>query len=252
MLSHANVLSSVRAVMGAWRWQDDDVLVHSLPLTDQHGLTGVHATLLSGSRAVIEPALAPAALCAAIAAEAATVLFAVPAVYEHLLSWERRRIGRFLVAAPGDLGLRPTLAAALGPGGGSDRNRTLGALRDDRIGLRHLQSVRRPTPARVGGHPLPGVEVVVADSDGEPLEDGADGEVLVRGPQVFDGYWRDDHASGESLRPDGWFRTGDIGRFDPADGYLSITGRVKKLTISGGLDVYPQELVAIAQQDRER
>jgi malonyl-CoA/methylmalonyl-CoA synthetase len=71
---------------------------------------------------------------------------------------------------------------------------------------------------------------------------------VLRGPQVFSGYWNLPDATGESFYSGGWFRTGDIGRVDPDDGYLTITGRSKELIISGGLNVYPRE-VELALED---
>ena len=87
-LTHANLLSSFRAAMWAWRWSADDILVHALPFSHQHGLSGVHITLLAGSRAVVHSKFDPARLCAAIESEGATVLFAVPAIYEKLAAWK--------------------------------------------------------------------------------------------------------------------------------------------------------------------
>jgi malonyl-CoA/methylmalonyl-CoA synthetase len=92
-------------------------------------------------------------------------------------------------------------------------------------------------PGRVGWA-LPGIEMRL---------DGDDGEILVRGPQVFEGYWRRPEATAEALTPDGWFRTGDLGRIDPDDASLEITGRSKELIISGGLNVYPREVEAVLE-----
>lgn len=71
---------------------------------------------------------------------------------------------------------------------------------------------------------------------------------MLRGPQVFSGYWNLPEATEEGFYPGGWFRTGDIGRVDPDDGYLTITGRSKEMIISGGLNVYPRE-VELALED---
>ena len=65
--------------------------------------------------------------------------------------------------------------------------------------------------------------------------------IEVRGPNVFQGYWRMPEKTAEELRPDGWFVTGDLGRFDD-DGYLTIVGRQKDLIITGGYNVYPKEV----------
>ena len=71
---------------------------------------------------------------------------------------------------------------------------------------------------------------------------GADGEIQLRGPHVFAGYWDDPAGSQAAFTPDGWFRTGDIGTLDPATGHLVIRGRTKEMIISGGLNVYPREV----------
>jgi malonyl-CoA/methylmalonyl-CoA synthetase len=82
------------------------------------------------------------------------------------------------------------------------------------------------------GFPLPGVEVRLA----EPT-----GEILLRGPNVFPGYWGREDATRDAFTAEGWFRSGDIGARDP-DGYLRIVGRAKELIISGGYNVYPREV----------
>jgi malonyl-CoA/methylmalonyl-CoA synthetase len=92
------------------------------------------------------------------------------------------------------------------------------------------------------GLPLPGVEVrVTAPGTEDPLPPGEIGDVELRGPNVFQGYWKMPEKTAEDLRPDGFFRTGDLGRFD-TDGYLTIVGRSKDLIISGGFNIYPKEV----------
>ena len=77
---------------------------------------------------------------------------------------------------------------------------------------------------------------------------GTDGEIQLRGPQVFAGYWHDATATAEAFTADGWFRTGDLGVIDPACGHLVIRGRTKELIISGGLNVYPREVELALEQ----
>jgi malonyl-CoA/methylmalonyl-CoA synthetase len=248
-LTHANLLSSIRGVMLAWRWQPDDVLVHALPLTHQHGLGGVHATLLAGSRAVIHTRFDPAALCAAIRAEWATVLFAVPAIYERLVAWEAvadADLSSLRLAVSGSAPLSPALAERVAA--------LLGQLPLERYGSTEAGlDVSNPYegPRRVGtvGLPLPGVELAIVDGTGALVPNGSDGEIVLRGPQVFSGYAGQPEATAAAFYPGGWFRSGDIGRVDPADGYLTITGRAKELIITGGLNVYPREVeLALEEQ----
>ena len=92
------------------------------------------------------------------------------------------------------------------------------------------------------GMPLPGVEVIVTDPDtGETLPHGEVGMIEVRGPNVFAGYWRMPEKTAEELRGNGFFISGDLGRFDE-DGYVHIVGRGKDLIITGGYNVYPKEI----------
>jgi malonyl-CoA/methylmalonyl-CoA synthetase len=241
-LTHANLLSSIRAAMLAWRWSADDVLVHSLPLSHQHGLGGVHATLLAGSRAVLRSRFDPAATCESIAAARASVLFAVPAMYERLMAWDgldAADLGTLRLMVSGSAPLSPALAARI--------EERLGDLPLERYGTTEtgldvsnpLTGARRPGTV---GLPLPGVECEVADDAGVPLAPGERGEIVLRGPQVFGGYRGDPETTAAAFHPGGWFRTGDVGRFDPEDGYLEITGRLKELIITGGMNVYPREV----------
>lgn len=93
------------------------------------------------------------------------------------------------------------------------------------------------------GRPLPGIDVRITDENGAQLSVGAIGNVEVKGPNVFKGYWRMPEKTAAEFRPDGYFVTGDLGQFEP-DGYLRLVGRAKDLIISGGLNVYPKEIEA--------
>ena len=99
------------------------------------------------------------------------------------------------------------------------------------------------------GIPLPGVltRIRATDPPADPGANGtadfrADGEIQLRGPQVFAGYWQDPSATEAAFTTDGWFRTGDIGAVDPVTGHLMIRGRTKEMIITGGLNVYPAEV----------
>jgi malonyl-CoA/methylmalonyl-CoA synthetase len=92
------------------------------------------------------------------------------------------------------------------------------------------------------GFPLPNIDVRVADPEtGTPCAPGEVGVIEVKGPNVFRGYWRNPEKTKTEFRQDGFFMTGDLGRFDER-GYLHIVGRVKDLIITGGYNVYPREV----------
>jgi malonyl-CoA/methylmalonyl-CoA synthetase len=103
------------------------------------------------------------------------------------------------------------------------------------------------------GQALPGVNVRVMRADGSACDVGEVGEVQVKGPNVFAGYWRMPEKTLEEFTSDGWFKTGDLGRWGGVtpqgqpipDSYLSIVGRSKDLIISGGYNVYPKEIESV-------
>ena len=240
-LSNSNLLSSIRAAMLAWRWGADDTLVHALPLSHQHGLGGVHATLLAGSRAVIHSRFDPGTLAGSVEAERATIMFAVPAVYRRLVDDPAVRPSSFAslrLAISGSAPLSPVLFGRAAGLVGMEPLERYGTTETGLDTSNLYEGSRKPGTV---GLPLPGVERAISGPDGEPLEAGQDGEIVFRGPQVFGGY-ADPEDSGPAFYPGGWFRTGDIGRVDPSDGFLTITGRGKEVIISGGLNVYPREV----------
>jgi malonyl-CoA/methylmalonyl-CoA synthetase len=240
-LSHGNVLASIRAVMMAWGWERDEVLVHALPLSHQHGLGGLHATLLAGSHAVLEPRFEPEGFCERAAAVGATAVMAVPTIWERLDEWEgsaRAALARLRIGISGSAPLPAALAIRV--------RAWLGQLPLERYGSTEaglnlsnpLRGERKPGSV---GYPLPGIEVRILDSGGADVAPGEDGELVVRGPQVFDGYLRRPRET-EAAFTDGWFRTGDVARQDPSDGSIAITGRGKDMIITGGLNVFPREV----------
>ncbi|HEY5013590.1 MAG TPA: AMP-binding protein, partial [Acidimicrobiia bacterium] len=91
------------------------------------------------------------------------------------------------------------------------------------------------------GPPLPGVEVVLRDADGSEVLVGDPGEIWVRGPNVFAGYWQDPESTARVIDADGWLHTGDLAITDD-DGWLRIVDRAKDLIIVSGFNVYPAEV----------
>jgi long-chain acyl-CoA synthetase len=91
------------------------------------------------------------------------------------------------------------------------------------------------------GLPIPSTEVIIAGDDGNPLPTGEVGEICIRGPQVMEGYWQRPAETAEVMLPEGWLRTGDIGRMDE-DGYVFIEDRKKDMILVSGFNVYPNEI----------
>jgi malonyl-CoA/methylmalonyl-CoA synthetase len=236
MLSSANLLASATAVRIAWRWTARDRLVLALPLFHIHGLgVGLHGTLVAGASAVLLPRFEVDAVLDAAERYDATLFFGVPTMYARLAASPRAgELGRLRLCVSGSAPLPADLHRALEERAGQ---RVL-----ERYGMTETaMNVSNPYDGerRAGsvGLPLPGVELRLA----------ADGEIELRGPNVFRGYWEREQATAESFTEDGWFRTGDLGSLD-ADGYLRIEGRSKELIITGGYNVYPREVEDVLRE----
>jgi len=94
------------------------------------------------------------------------------------------------------------------------------------------------------GLPIPSTEVRICDDDGNDVEPGTAGEICIRGPQVMEGYWQNEEETANVMLPDGWFRSGDIGRMD-ADGFVYIEDRKKDMILVSGFNVYPNEIEGV-------
>ena len=242
VLTHSNLVAGAEALRRAWSWSENDRLVLALPLFHMHGLgVGLHGTLHSGASAVLQPSFDPETVLDAIRDHEATLFFGVPTMYHRLARSERApELGALRLAVSGSAPL---------PAGLHRRLETLTGLRVlERYGMTEtvmlvsnpLDGDRRPGSV---GFPLPGVELRIQRSGESPgcgpeVPDGSPGEIWVRGPNVFSGYWR---RPGTGPGAGGWFGTGDIGRRD-ADGYLHLEGRTGELIITGGYNVYPREV----------
>lgn len=95
------------------------------------------------------------------------------------------------------------------------------------------------------GLPIPSTEVSVRDDDGNAVPQGGSGELCVRGPQVMKGYWQRPDETANVMLPDGWLRTGDVGRMDE-EGWFYIEDRKKDMITVSGFKVYPNEVEAVA------
>jgi malonyl-CoA/methylmalonyl-CoA synthetase len=171
-----------------------------------------------------------------------TVFFGVPTIYSRLADIEEetaRDVGRSVKlfvsgSAPLPAVLLERFAERFG-------QRIL-----ERYGMTEtLMTIGNPVDGeRRGGSvglPLPGVEARVVGPNDTPLPDATVGELQVRGPTVFSGYWRRSADTAAAFTTDGWFRTGDLAE-RASDGYFTLRGRRTDLIISGGFNVYPREV----------
>jgi malonyl-CoA/methylmalonyl-CoA synthetase len=232
LLSHGNLLSSAAALRLAWRWTERDRLVLALPLFHAHGLAvGLNGTLLSGASAVLLPRFDAATVLDAAQTHQATLFFGVPTMYARLAAEPRAaELSRLRLCVSGSAPLSAALHQRIEELSGQRILERYGMTETLMLTSNPHDGERRPGTV---GLPLPGVEL--------RLNDGDRGEILVRGPNVFAGYWRNPEATRAVLDKDGWFHTGDVGELDDA-GYLRISGRSRELIITGGYNVYPREV----------
>lgn len=240
MVTHGNLSSNALALHSAWRFRPGDVLLHALPLFHVHGLfVALHTALLNASRILFLPRFDVGPVLERL--PKATVFMGVPTYYVRLLA--EPKLDRALCK---QIRLFVSGSAPLLPETFAEFQRRTGHAILERYGMTETgmntsnpyDGERRPGTV---GFALPGIEVRVAKHDGTVLPTGEIGQIQVRGPNVMAGYWGMPERRVEDFTDDGFFRTGDLGRFD-ADGYLSIVGREKDLVISGGYNVYPKEI----------
>ncbi|MGV6813101.1 MAG: malonate--CoA ligase [Brevirhabdus sp.] len=241
MMSHANLLSNTKVLAELWQFTESDVLVHALPIFHTHGLfVATNIMLLVGGAMRFLPKFDMEHVLEAL--PTATSMMGVPTFYTRLLDEQRfdrehARHMRLFIS-----GSAPLLADTHAAFEARTGHRIL-----ERYGMTETcMNASNPYDGerRAGtvGPPLPGVEIIITDPEtGQPVPDGEIGMVEVRGPNVFSGYWKMPEKTREELRENGFFITGDLGRFGK-DGYLTIVGRGKDLIISGGFNIYPKEV----------
>ncbi|WP_425090809.1 malonate--CoA ligase [Tropicimonas sp. S265A] len=241
MLTQQNLLSNAQALVEAWRFTSDDVLLHALPVFHAHGLFVATNTLaLAGGALIFLPKFETDTVIQRL--PEATAMMGVPTFYTRLLDtpeFTRDLVGHMRLFISGSA---PLLAETHERFEARTGHRIL-----ERYGMTET-SMNTSNPyegeRRAGtvGFPLPGVEAKVCDPEtGATLPQGEIGVLEVRGPNVFKGYWQMPEKTAAELREDGFFITGDMARID-ADGYVHIVGRGKDLIISGGYNIYPKEI----------
>jgi malonyl-CoA/methylmalonyl-CoA synthetase len=248
VLTHNNFLANAATLVSCWNITAADRYLAVLPLFHVHGLAnGVCAWLASGCRMRLVERFEHARAAELFDAFAPTLFFGVPTIYVRLLTLPpatARRIGghvRLFVSGSAPLPV-PVFDAF--------RDR-FGHTILERYGMSEtLMLISNPysgerRPGTVG-FPLPGVSVRIVDGTNAPVADGEVGQVLARGPNVFQGYWRQAEATAAAFT-DGWFRTGDMAR-RAADGYVTLCGRASDLIISGGFNIYPREIEEFLQE----
>ena len=180
-----------------------------------------------------------------------TILPAVPPVYRRLMDEAKKRgvsLEGIRYAVSGAMNLPPELVAEWEEASGGFMVEGYGLTEcAPLVSCNPLNDTRR---AGFIGVPFPSTDIRVVDPEtGEDMPDGEEGELWVKGPQRFAGYWKREDETAKTITPDGWLRTGDIVRLDE-DYFIQIVDRIKEVIITGGFNVSPTEVeVALKQHD---
>jgi len=242
VLTHNNFASNALNLVTCWQISSADRFLLSLPLFHVHGLgNGLHCWLATGCRMRLLERFEHQKAVDEFLDFRPTLFFGVPAMYVRLLDFPReqaREIGGFMRLFVS--GSAPLPA------------QTFEAFRDlfghaplERYGMSEtIMNISNPyigerRPGSVG-LPLPGVSVRLLDAEGRAVAGGETGEVYLKGPNIFAGYWRRDDATRAAF-VDGYFKTGDLA-VRSTDGYYTLCGRKSDLIISGGFNIYPREI----------
>jgi malonyl-CoA/methylmalonyl-CoA synthetase len=243
MITHGNLLANAETLSEAWQWRADDIMLHALPVFHIHGLfVATHLPVLNNSTIRFLSRFAPDTVIQNL--PQSTVYMGVPTNYTRLLQAEAFnrdtcRNMRLFTSGSAPL-LKQTFEQMVEQTGHRIVER-YGMTETGMNTSNPLDGDRKPGTV---GPALPGVEARIVDEQGRVVAIKEPGNLEIRGPNVFKGYWQMPEKTAEEFTADGFFKTGDVASID-ADGYISIVGRDKDMVISGGLNVYPKEIESI-------
>ncbi len=240
MLSHGNLASNATVLVDLWGFSRDDCLLHALPVYHVHGLfVALGCVFMAGASMRWLPGFDTDEVLAQL--PQSTSMMGVPTFYTRLLNrptFDAAACAHMRLFVSGSAPLLPETFTAFEQRTGHTILERYGMTETGMNTSNPLKGARR---AGTVGPSLPGVEVRVCGENGATLPTGEVGDLQVRGPNVFIGYWNLPEKTAAEFTDDGFFMTGDKALID-AEGYVSIVGRSKDMVITGGLNVYPREI----------
>jgi len=245
MLTHANLLSNIEQAQSAEGQEvlASDVALGVLPMFHIFGLNVVLGIALhAGASVVLVERFDPVSAVETIRDRKVTVIAGAPTMFGALMSLPRasaRDLASVRLALTGAAPLPPEIAAGFAERFNIPLRQGYGLTEAAPVVTASVLD-GDPRPFSIG-QVLPGVEVRLVDEEGEDALEGDAGEIWVRGPNVFPGYWENEEATAAAKTEDGWLRTGDVAVTDD-DGYLYLIDRAKDLIIVSGFNVYPAEV----------
>jgi long-chain acyl-CoA synthetase len=241
MLTHENINTSAHNVAFSERSTEADRALCFLPFNHVFGQMHImNATILSGGCLEILPAFDLDQVLNILAAGRATKLFAVPTVYVRLLGVEglKEKMGEVRYSFSAAASMAAEIVRQWKDRTGLTIHEGYG-LTESASAVTYNHYYRHVIGSI--GTTVPGVEVQIRDEQGQPVVQGKEGEICIRGRNIMKGYLDNPEGTKEAFWKNDWFRSGDIGVFDE-NGYLYIVDRVKDMIITGGENVYPREV----------
>jgi malonyl-CoA/methylmalonyl-CoA synthetase len=247
MLSHANLASNARTLKDFWRFTSEDRLLHALPIFHTHGLfVATNTIAAAGASMLLLPVFDIREIVRLL--PRATVMMGVPTFYTRLLAEVD-----FTADVAKNIRLFISGSAPLAATTHREFSARTGHAILERYGMTET-NMNTSNPyegeriAGTVGRPLPGIDIRIADpASGKEVRPGDVGQIEIKGPNVFKGYWRSPQKTAAEFRPDGFFMSGDLA-FQDDKGYIHIVGRNKDLIISGGFNVYPAEVEGVIEE----
>ena len=244
MLSHNNLFSNTRELLKIWKFNENDALLHALPIYHIHGLfVACNLCLISGAKIHFIQKFQTEKVIEYL--PKSTVMMGVPTFYTRLL--ESKKLNSQITE---NIRVFISGSAPLLSETHKEFEKVTGHKILERYGMTETNmNTSNPYDGerRAGtvGIPLPGINIRITDPETNvKLGSEKIGMIEIKGENIFEGYWTMEEQTKESFTVDGYFITGDLGKFS-SDGYLSIIGRNKDLIISGGLNIYPKEIEVV-------
>ena len=246
MITHGNLASNALTVHQSWGFNEEDILLHALPIFHVHGLfVALNCVLLSGTSMIFLSQFDVNDVVECL--PKTTVLMGVPTFYTRLLShpgFSKKTVENMRLFISGSAPLLKEVSDMFYTRTGHRILERYGMSETVMIASNPLNGERLPGSV---GPALPGITVRITAVDGRVLGENETGDIEVSGPNVFKGYWRKPDKTKEEFTNDGFFKTGDVG-FLNEHRYLTIASRSKDLIISGGYNVYPKEIEIIINE----
>lgn len=250
MLTHSNLLSNIEMVAEHLALSEKDVCMGVLPFFAAFGQTCVmNASIRAGSKLILQESFIPGEVLKSIQQENISVFCGVPTMYVYILN--HPLIYQYDVSS---VRLWVSGGAPLNKDVIERWNNDLGYHIYEGYGLSEagpavtLQPLEGVFKAGSSGTPFSDIELKIMGDEGQVLDSGEVGEVLIKGPNVMKGYFEKAEETSTVLK-DGWLSTGDMGYLDE-DGYLFIVGRKKDLIIRGGFNIYPREIEEVLNSNQ--